>query len=319
MATTHFPGSPVAPTLRWESARAVVTAQINSDGTHLWPFDPTFPIDSRSFSFVTDHHRPLTRHQYYELLYVYSGSARYQFEDREFVVGENDLVVINGSIYHRLGEVLERPCKAVVLYFLPDVLRGMESTGDNVQYLMPFSMQDSNFPHVVSHRSGTPAQVFALINKIRAQLPGVTERDRLAVRTYLTMILVLLINHFEGHLALSTLVDRRRRAFDRLRPLLDFLETHYPEPIPLSRATEIVGMSKAHFMRCFKEVTGHSFDAYLNHFRIAKAQLLLASTDKPISEVSRSVGFCDQSYFGLVFRRLIQVTPREYRKILPAE
>jgi len=43
----------------------------------------------------------------------------------------------------------------------------------------------------------------------------------------------------------------------------------------------------------------------------------LASTDKPISEVGRDVGFGDQSYFGLVFRRLIQVTPREYRKILP--
>jgi AraC-like DNA-binding protein len=76
-------------------------------------------------------------------------------------------------------------------------------------------------------------------------------------------------------------------------------------------------MSKAHFMRSFKQVTGHSFDTYLNHFRIAKAQVLLASTDKPISEVGRDVGFGDQSYFGLVFRRLIQVTPREYRKILP--
>jgi AraC-like DNA-binding protein len=58
---------------------------------------------------------------------------------------------------------------------------------------------------------------------------------------------------------------------------------------------------------------------YLNHFRIAKAQALLATTDKSISEIGEEVGFCDQSYFGLVFRRLVHLTPRDYRKSLPLE
>lgn len=317
MASIHVPSTPENPPLRWENVRSVVTPQIQQDGSHIWPFDPTFPVDVRSFTFTTDRNRPLTRHDYFELLYVYSGRARYQFESREFIAEENDLIVINGSIYHRLSEVLDRPFRAVVLYFLPDVFRASESTGEDIQYLMPFLLQDSTFPHVISRRSGVPTQVFGLITKIRRHVPAMTDRGRLAARTYLAMILVLLINHYENHLALSSAFDRRRRAFDRLRPLFDYLEGHYPEPISLSRATEIVGMSKAHFMRSFKQVTGHSFDTYLNHFRIAKAQILLASTDKPISEVSRDVGFCDQSYFGLVFRRLIQVTPREYRKILP--
>jgi len=316
MAAIQFPSSLESPLLRWENVRAVVTPQIQEDGSHIWPFDPTFPVDVRSFTFPSDRNRPLTRHDYFELLYVYSGTARYQFESREFIAEENDLIVINGAIYHRLSEVLDRPFKAVVLYFLPDVFRATESTGEDIQYLMPFLLQDSTFPHVISRRSGIPNQVFGLITKIRSQVPPLTERGRLAARTYLAMILVLLINHYEGHLALSSAFDRRRRAFDRLRPLFDYIEVHYPEPISLSKATEMVDMSKAHFMRSFKQVTGHSFDTYLNHFRIAKARVLLASTDKPISEVSREVGFCDQSYFGLVFRRLIQVTPREYRKIL---
>jgi len=317
MASTPYARSLTSPAMRWENDRSLVKTQIREDGSHVWPFDPTFPLDVRSLTFSSDLHRPLTRHDYFELLYVYSGKALYQFEGREIVAEENDLIVINGAIYHRLSQVLKPPFKAVVFYFLPDVLRATETTGENVQYLMPFLLQDSQFPHVISRRTGVPAQVFSLITKIQGMLPAATDHSRLAARTYLTMILVLLINHYESHFALAGVCDRRRRAFDRLRPLFDFLEVHYPEPISLSKATDIVRMSKAHFMRSFKQVTGLSFDTYLNHFRIAKAQVLLASTDKPISEVGRDVGFGDQSYFGLVFRRLIQVTPREYRKILP--
>jgi AraC-like DNA-binding protein len=67
-------------------------------------------------------------------------------------------------------------------------------------------------------------------------------------------------------------------------------------------------------MRLFKQVTGQPFVNYLNHFRIAKAQALLATTDLSVAEVSQEVGFCDQSYFGLIFRKLAQVTPLQYKR-----
>jgi AraC-like DNA-binding protein len=67
-------------------------------------------------------------------------------------------------------------------------------------------------------------------------------------------------------------------------------------------------------MYFFKRVTGQSFLAYLNRFRIAKAQSLLASTDSPISAVSQQIGFCDQSHFGVVFRKLVGMTPLAYRR-----
>jgi transcriptional regulator GlxA family with amidase domain len=72
-------------------------------------------------------------------------------------------------------------------------------------------------------------------------------------------------------------------------------------------------MSDCCFMHLFKEVTGQSFVAYLNRFRVARARSLLASTDKAISEISLETGFCNQSYFGVIFRRITGMTPLEYR------
>src|SRR5262249_11029324 len=73
------------------------------------------------------------------------------------------------------------------------------------------------------------------------------------------------------------------------------------------------GMSESHFMSFFKRATGQSFMAYLNHCRIERAQALLVMTDKSVSDISQEMGFCDQSYFGTVFRRLVGTTPARYR------
>ncbi len=309
-------GKGVEQSFRWENVHSVVDPQIREDGAHIWPFDPSFPVDVRAFAFQKQRNIRLTRHDYFELLYVYSGEAEYQVQERHFVAKKNDLIVINGASYHRLSKVVAGPFKVIVLYFLPNVLRAPAGTGEDVQYLMPFLLQDNIFPNMVSRRAGLHAEIFDLVVKIQAQLPANTERARLAARTYLQMILILLINHFKKDMEAAEVFDRREKALQRMKPLFDFVETHYPEPIALATATAIVGMSKAHFMRSFKKVTGQSFDGYLNHFRIAKAQALLASSDKPILAVSREVGFSDQSYFGLVFRRLVRATPREDRRML---
>jgi AraC-like DNA-binding protein len=73
-------------------------------------------------------------------------------------------------------------------------------------------------------------------------------------------------------------------------------------------------MSESHFMSFFKRVTGLSFVTYCNHFRIERAQALLARTDESMASISQQVGFCDQSYFGTVFRRIVGMTPATWRR-----
>jgi AraC-like DNA-binding protein len=128
------------------------------------------------------------------------------------------------------------------------------------------------------------------------------------------MILLILANHFATYKGTIRAYERRQEHLRRLSPLFDFLERHYSEQIVISDAASLVGMSNSHFRRFFKQTTGQSFVTYLNHFRIARAQEVLESSDKTIAEVGLDVGFCDQSYFGLVFRRLTKITPLEYRQ-----
>jgi AraC-like DNA-binding protein len=197
---------------------------------------------------------------------------------------------------------------------MPEVICEAGGNGERVEFLMPFYLQEARFPFVVRAGSGVPAEIMDLIRRIHAALPAGTNLARLSVRTYLKMALILLVNHFSAYVGNQQVHDPKQQALRRIVPLFEFLESHYNQGISVEDAADLLSISKPHFMRLFKHVTGQSFVSYLNHFRIAKAQALLTSSDKPIAQLSQEVGFCDQSYFGSVFRKTVRMTPLTYRR-----
>lgn len=73
-------------------------------------------------------------------------------------------------------------------------------------------------------------------------------------------------------------------------------------------------ISTSHFTRIFKEQTGVSPQKFISNIRIERAQQLLLFTDKEISTISEDVGYNDQNYFSRLFKKNVNMTPREYRK-----
>ena len=298
---------------RWEDAYAVIEPQINADSVHVWPFQPEFPVDVRFLRFGPKSDIRMNRHDYFELLYVCSGAVTYQVQDRLFPLDTGDLLLMGSTLLHRIARVNTSNMKAAVLYFMPDVLSGADSAGEHMEYIMPFHVQDAGFPHVVPSSTDVPAQVYDLMQRAHRELPATSNRARLSVKTYLRMMLVLLVNHYSEWRGAEHVFERQHTNLARLQPLFDYIDSHYHESITVDDAAAMLHMSKSSFMRFFKEVTGQSLIGYLNRFRVAKAEVLLAQTDLSLTDVSQQTGFCDQSYFGLVFRNLLHITPREYK------
>jgi AraC-like DNA-binding protein len=300
---------------RWEMDFSFLEPQINSKGVHVWPFDPSFPVEVRSFECGDHQSVSINRHDYIELVYIYSGEATFLIQDRYFYLHCGDLVIIDNTSYHRqLAKPDGTKDRVVILVFQPELIRSATTNGDDVEYLLPFFARNSEFPHVIPAQTGISARIFELIKDIYCELPATTNRARLAVKTYLKMILLHLVNHFADYLGTQKAYSARQNAIDRLHPLFEWIEHHCGDPLTVNDASKICAMSISNFMHFFKQVTGQSFLSYLNHFRIAKAQVLLATTDNSLSDISQKIGFCDQSYFGMVFRKLVGTTPMSYRR-----
>jgi len=298
----------------WERSQHFVDQHIDGE-RHVWPFAGSYPIDVRFL--ILDRRRSVPLHcpDHLEIVVFESGKLGYEVGDRNCSVGKHDILVVGDRLRHRCVPLASSQTEArtVVLSFLPQTLHMGSPTGDDFQYLMPFSVYGAVVPNVIPAKTHLANEMLDLIDRIRGEISADTESSRLAIRTYLKMILLPLVSHCSEFREARAEFSKRSEARQRLAPIFEHLARHYDEPIRVTDAARLCGASPCCFMSLFKELTGQSFVAYLNGYRVVQAKALLASTRKPISEVSLEAGFCNQSYFTMVFRRLTRMTPLAYR------
>jgi AraC-like DNA-binding protein len=293
----------------WKNADRVSDTVINAEGIYC---DLTFPIEV-GFDIHDSHHNVrMNRHDSFEVIYFYEGHGVVQIQERRFPISKGNLVVQGPNLYHQIVCRRGTKLKLPFLHFQSGVLIGSVA-GEEERYLAPFFCQDPEFPNVVSRSTGVPDEALELMMHIHAELPPRNDVARLAVKTYLKMLLLRLLQHYSQHVGKHDALERRQQDLRRLGPLFQFIDQNYGQPIHTATAARLCAMSKVQFMRFFKKVKAETFHTYFKRFRIAKAQALLSTSDKSIVEISSLLGFCIQSHFGRTFTNLVGLTPLAYR------
>jgi AraC-like DNA-binding protein len=83
----------------------------------------------------------------------------------------------------------------------------------------------------------------------------------------------------------------------------------------LEQLAAVARLSPYHFARQFRRATGLPPHQYVIARRVERAKgLLQAGTDLSLAQVAAHAGFSDQSHFCQHFRRIVGVTPGQFRK-----
>ena len=100
----------------------------------------------------------------------------------------------------------------------------------------------------------------------------------------------------------------------RLRAVVEYLEEHLDACPTLEQLAAVAHLSDYHFARQFKRATGLPPHQYVIMRRVERAQQLLQGDgDLSLAEVAAHAGFSDQSQFSHHFKRLVGVTPGQFR------
>jgi AraC-like DNA-binding protein len=92
------------------------------------------------------------------------------------------------------------------------------------------------------------------------------------------------------------------------------MNEEYGKDCSLEDYAQMCCMSKYHFLRVFKDVTGSSPIEYRNSIRLAHARELLCDTDDTIEKISARVGYTSNTYFCNAFKLKFGISPSLYRK-----
>jgi AraC-like DNA-binding protein len=103
----------------------------------------------------------------------------------------------------------------------------------------------------------------------------------------------------------------------KLSAALRYARDRLDQPLRIADLAERAGLSAFQFDQRLRAMFGHSAGQYLTRLRIDRAREKLGRSEAPISEIALDCGYGDQAAFTRQFRKLVGLTPMQYRKLKP--
>ena len=123
------------------------------------------------------------------------------------------------------------------------------------------------------------------------------------------------LQNFQIRMMNRVIQQRETEESRPIRMAKQYIQEHYADAITLEEVAESAGFSSSYFSTFFKKEAGSGFNQYLTKVRMDHTKNLLRSTDHPVAEICRMVGYSDLKHFSRIFHKETGMTPGEYRKI----
>ncbi|ARI76326.1 response regulator transcription factor [Halobacillus mangrovi] len=106
----------------------------------------------------------------------------------------------------------------------------------------------------------------------------------------------------------------KANAIDAVEQGTKYVKDHFYEDLSIEQVADEVGISVSYFSQLFKQKHGMTFIEFVRVERMDHACTLLRNSELETYRIAEKVGYTDQRYFSQVFKKVIQMTPSQYRK-----
>ncbi|MBQ9099569.1 MAG: helix-turn-helix transcriptional regulator [Clostridia bacterium] len=119
-----------------------------------------------------------------------------------------------------------------------------------------------------------------------------------------------LLAQLYGNMARSDYVPK----YSKIRPAVEYLQTHCTEPVKVADLAALCGYSEPHFFTLFQSLMHVSPLTYKNNLLMQRAMRELLETQDTIDAIAARLGFSSTNYFCRVFTKSVKRTPGEVRR-----
>ncbi|MEM8967010.1 MAG: AraC family transcriptional regulator [Bacteroidota bacterium] len=232
----------------------------------------------------------------YVLIYVTNGSGEVNIREESFTLTKNDFIIIPKNTPHHY-HTYEKDTWTI--YWV--------------------------------HFNGTKADLLAdHFGKKETLSVHYTTQEDFRVSLFKDLIHTLSMGYVNSHLEYANLgLHRLLAAFlypgqfmhyqqiqdtDVISKSISYMRSHIGEALSLQELARQSGLSVAHYSKLFTQKTGFSPIDHFIQLKIQYACQLLDISQFYIKEVAHQVGYQDPYYFSRIFKKVMRMSPLEYRK-----
>lgn len=252
-------------------------------------------------------------HPEMELVYIIQGEGtRYIGENiSEFKSGE--IVLLGENIPHQWKyneQYLKQnnmKAESLVLFFRKDCL-GNDLLNLQEAYLLPRLFEKAKRGLVINGKSRDQ------IECLMREAANATNLDRIIL--FLSILKILAETEEVSPITIQQTVLIQPDKYDkaRLNEICNYTISNFKKEITLEEISSISHLSVTSFCRYFKTMTKKTYYNFLNEIRISQACKLLIEDKFPTNIVCFECGFNNVSNFYRHFKKIMGVTPFEYKR-----
>lgn len=239
------------------------------------------------------------------IVFVEKGTARIAAGDDEYQVDVNRMLVVRPGLPVRLARSAGG-FRAFLIGFPPVMLHERTQRIEPSFFLLMYTRVAWKLPE--NHRR--LMEHFKELYRFAASESGGFRRELV-----LALVTGFVFGFYEmcGNLQVDNPYPDSSRSRELFRKFMQLLHEHHRTQHEVQFYAGELCISAKYLTQITKRMIAHTPKQMIDEQLIHEATTLLSKNDSSIQEISSKLGFVDQSYFGRFFKRMMNVSPQQYR------
>ncbi len=250
-------------------------------------------------------------HEYFQIYYIIKGKLEHFVENESSIMTHGDMFIIPPGVKHYISP--DDECVFYAFSFMPDFF-GDISISNKIAANFLRDFQIDKYLSVRPKFSLAPDEIILvestlehMFKEFKKKSFGFTE----IIRAYALLLITLIArSYFEREAEHINAYFENNKEY--VLYCVRYIEENYEDNISLEEMCRRSAMSRSSFCGLFFEITGYSFNTYLNMCRIKKACRYIKEGYK-ITAIYGLCGYADFSTFYRNFKKIIGVSPKQYK------
>ncbi len=253
-------------------------------------------------------------HDDIELIYATSGSFAVFLNGTRHNFLTGDLLIINAHEIHRIETLDDGLNSYIVLKFSPELIYNAEQSIFEIKYILPFILSNATRQKIISAPFLSESCIESAMHEAVTEYINRDYGFEIAIKMNICRIFLWILRFWHKNGVNLNIDSASQENYNgRMAKVFSYISENYTQNITVAQMAELCSMSYSYFSKVFKQITGRSFNDYVNYIRLREAERLLATTEMSVTEIAYNTGFSSSSYFVSKFREHKCTTPKKYR------
>lgn len=249
-------------------------------------------------------------HEEIEMKLFYEGTSTLLIGNKTVITEPSDVVFINPYEFHSTIDYGQEKGK----YHL--VMVGLDFFSSQSGELFDLRRIFLHEKTAVQTLIRGDARIVRIVSDIVYEVSEKPPMYENAVHALVLELFTLLLRTYRDMAKTELPADGKMRGYEIVFPAIEKIRQDYAAKLSVDELAKLCNVSKFHFCRVFKSVTGQTVLNYQTEYRLRIADILIEKSEKSMADIARICGFDDVCYFSRCYKKHKGVSPTTKRAIL---